>query len=59
MNLRNLLNKNTVAFYLIGFLLSMYFNLSIVVVAVFGGIMAYIGIVGIGKPQQLAEGGDQ
>ncbi len=59
MNLRNLLNKNTIAFYLIGFLLSMYFNLSIVVIAVFGGIMAYIGIVGIGKPQQLAEGGDQ
>ena len=58
MNLRNLLNKNTIGFYLIGFLLSMYFNLSIIVIAIFGGIMAYIGIVGIGKPETMTEGGN-
>lgn len=51
-NLRNIGKSNTMPFFFVGFLLLMYLNFSMVLIAVIGAIIAYVAVLGV-KPKEM------
>lgn len=52
LNLKSIMNKYTVSFFLLGFICTIYFGMNMIVLAIFAAIIAVVGILGVGIPHR-------
>ena len=55
LNLKSIMNKYTVSFFILGFICAIYFNMNMIVLAILATIVAVIAIFGVGIPSRKGE----
>lgn len=52
MNLKAIMNKYTISFFILGFIITIYYGINMIVLAIFATIISFIAIFGVGIPSR-------